>query len=575
MARTSAQLLREWEFWILALVAAAIYFPRLTDLPIRGEETRRAEVAREMLHTGDWVVPRQQGVPLLSRPPLGSYPIALGMRIWGDASLLAVRLPSALATWLTTLLIYGYSRVFLARLGALAAGLAFATMGQVLTLGRLAETEAIYTLLVSGSLLLWHWGYSRSWSKTLVWTLGYALAALAALTKSLQGPAYFAIAVCLYLVLQKDWRTLFGWPHLAGLAAFTAIVGAWLVPFWLMQGWPAAHAIWTGDVALRFADVRPAVFFRHLASYPIELLICTLPWSPLLGMYCWRDFRRSLGRAAPAESVSPMSSAVQETSRRLPVMFLAVALAVALPTCWLVPGAKGRYFMPMYPCLAPLVGLVIQRVFEPGAMRILSKAWSATILALAAAALFGGLSVAGTNWTERFALPELAQPRWFAALYAAVAIGVSLLLVRIHGRRGPRLARIVLLTVAALIGLSYVGVAINGMVAIDDNAGPAIAALKRKLPPDVRLVSFGLTETLFTFYYDEPIEPRPWPTSSADLEAGRDYFCFTWDKPAPPDLPFAWRIEAMISADRKRHAWPQKEVIVARRLDLSDRQARN
>ena len=37
--------------------------------------------------------------------------------------------------------------------GALAAGLAYATMGQVLVLGRLAETEATFTLLLSGALL--------------------------------------------------------------------------------------------------------------------------------------------------------------------------------------------------------------------------------------------------------------------------------------------------------------------------------------------------------------------------------------------------------------------------------------
>ena len=143
-------------------MTAAIYRARLTTLPIRGEETRRAEVATEMLQTGDWIVPRQQGQPFLSRPPLGSYPIAVLEMVLGTGSLLAVRLPSVIATWLTTLLIYGYSRRFLSRLGSLAAGFAFATMGMVLQLGRLAETDAIFTFFVSGSLLLWHWGYTAN-----------------------------------------------------------------------------------------------------------------------------------------------------------------------------------------------------------------------------------------------------------------------------------------------------------------------------------------------------------------------------------------------------------------------------
>src|SRR5262245_39042597 len=125
---------REWEFWALAALASAIYFSRISDLPIRGEETRRAMVAWEILQTGAWVVPHHQGAPFLSRPPVGSWPIAWLAELTGDLSLVAVRLPSVLATVLTTLLIYVYSRRFLSRVGALSSGLAYGTFAQVLQL---------------------------------------------------------------------------------------------------------------------------------------------------------------------------------------------------------------------------------------------------------------------------------------------------------------------------------------------------------------------------------------------------------------------------------------------------------
>ena len=218
---------REWEFWVLALATLLLYGARLTALPIRGEETRRAQVACEMVRTGDWIVPRQQGTPLLSRPPLGSYPIAIAAILLGDCSLLAVRLPTLLATWLTVLLIYSYGRLFLSRLGALAAGLAYGTMGQVLVLGRLAETEATFTFLLSGALLAWHWGYCRGgsgrWGRLWPWLAGYGLAALATLAKGPQAPVYFAAPVFLFLAWRRDWRTLLSRSHLAGLALFAAI----------------------------------------------------------------------------------------------------------------------------------------------------------------------------------------------------------------------------------------------------------------------------------------------------------------------------------------------------------------
>ena len=103
--------------WLLVLVLA-VYFLRAGTLPIRGEEPTRVQIAREMVERGDWLMPREQGDPFLIRPPLQNWVIAascLALRNW-DAW--TVRFPSLLATLLTTLMIYGYSRTFLSRTGA-------------------------------------------------------------------------------------------------------------------------------------------------------------------------------------------------------------------------------------------------------------------------------------------------------------------------------------------------------------------------------------------------------------------------------------------------------------------------
>src|SRR5262249_47981803 len=147
---------REPELGLLVLFAIGAFFVGMTDLSIRGEESRRALVAREMLQTGDWIVPRCQGVPLFSRPPLQNWLIALVGLMRGDIDAVALRLPSDCAMLLTVILIYGYARTFLSRTGALTAGAAYASMGQVLELGRTGKTDALFTLFVSGSLLLWH-----------------------------------------------------------------------------------------------------------------------------------------------------------------------------------------------------------------------------------------------------------------------------------------------------------------------------------------------------------------------------------------------------------------------------------
>jgi 4-amino-4-deoxy-L-arabinose transferase-like glycosyltransferase len=544
--------LREWELLALALVTAAIYGARLTTLPIRGEETRRAEVATEILQTGDWIVPRQQGQPFLSRPPLGSYPIAGLEMLLGTGSLLAVRLPSVIATWLTTLLIYGYSRRFLSRLGALTAGFAFATMGMVLQLGRLAETDAIFTFFVSGSLLLWHWGYATDaagrWRQVWPWLAGYFFAALGALTKGPQAPVYFVGAVGLYLAWRRDWRQLVSWSHLAGIALFIGVVGAWQIPFLLATDWPSVRQIWMSDVGLRFEDAGWIQTGLHLLFYPVGLLICVLPWSPLLSAFGFGCFRKRIAEARPM------------------AVYLGLALLVAFPTCWFVPGAKERYFMPLFPCLAPLVGLVIQRSLAADAPRALRIGWLLYLGGVSATILFGGLAVAGASWIDGLQTSELSQPGWFAAVYLGLALATLAVLLWRGSVRSVARGYLFVLGLAAFVGLTHVGVVLGNMARASEDAAPAMAELKRKLPANVRLVSFGLVETLFAYHYGGPIEPRHWPPTEQDLPDGTDYFCFTWDRDYMPPFPFAWHAIGEISCDRFHRDHPSKRVIVGRRL---------
>lgn len=127
--------------------------------------------------------------------------------------------------------------------------------------------------------------------------------------------------------------------------------------------------------------------------------------------------------------------------------------------------------------------------------------------------------------------------------------------------------RFSIVTVAGFIGLSFVGVVINGTVATAVDPAPDVARLKEMLPAGTRLVSFGLVETLFTYLYREPIEEQPWPKRLSEVGPGVDYFCFTWDRPAAPSLPFSWQIEAIIPCDRVRRDRPLKKVIIGRRID--------
>lgn len=145
------------------------------------------------------------------------------------------------------------------------------------------------------------------------------------------------------------------------------------------MGWPAVKMVWLGDVAMRFDDTSWQTILLHLLEYPLEIAVCTLPWSPLLVAFLSRRFRRSFGDAASM------------------VEFLGLAIGLAFVTCWIVPGARGRYFMPLYPCMALLVGLSVERIARPVAANWQLSGWRWFLLTKAFLAIGAGVLIAGAD----------------------------------------------------------------------------------------------------------------------------------------------------------------------------------
>jgi 4-amino-4-deoxy-L-arabinose transferase-like glycosyltransferase len=546
--------------WWLEIEAAALvglvvvaYFLRAGTMPIQGEEPTRAQIAFEMVHTGDWLVPREQDEPFITRPPLQNWLIAASCLALGSWDAWAVRFHSLLATLLTTLLVYGYGRRFLTPLGALAAGAAFATFGHMFTKGAQAETDALFIFLVGGSLLLWHWGLMSRWPEFVTYGLGYGLMALGMMTKGLQAPTYFVGGVVAYMLVMRQWRQIFCWGHLLGALFGASIVLAWLIPYGLQLGWFAVYSVWLGDAAMQSGgDVLGWNWkqgLAHLAWYPLAVAAATLPWSPLLLPYLSRDFLRRLGAARPW------------------VIFLSCSLAVAFPTCWLPPLGLTRYFAPMYPCLAVLIGLVVQRCAEADLVSSLSRAWQRYLLTMVGGmSMVAGLVALLGVGASLAALAPLALPSLVALAYAGSCLALAFLVWRMRKTVEPQRVRWVVLAVAGFMVVVFTGVATDIRLRQSEDAATAMSRLKEQLPPGQALVSFGENlDCLFTYYYGLPIiTPRPWPGAAdgADL----DYFCFMGTGSDRPELPFAWEEIAAVPMDRRHRDTPERVVVVGRRL---------
>ena len=90
---------------LLIFLPAVLLYPTLDFKLLEPDEGRYAQIPREMLESGEWVVPQLQGQPYLDKPPLLYWLIMMSYSTFG-VSEASARLVPALAVHATILLVY-------------------------------------------------------------------------------------------------------------------------------------------------------------------------------------------------------------------------------------------------------------------------------------------------------------------------------------------------------------------------------------------------------------------------------------------------------------------------------------
>jgi 4-amino-4-deoxy-L-arabinose transferase len=212
----------------LLLGYALIYLVALDNRPMqRLDEFRHAEVAREMLVSGDWVAPRLNGVRYLEKPVLGYWLNAVSQKIFGD-SIFAVRLPSALSTGLTALFIVVFLSRFARTETALFAGFVYLTCLYIFALGSTNILDPVLNLWLTVAIGFFFWAYSEpAAAKHRTWlVLSGAACGLAFLAKGFLVFAVLVVIIVPFLMWQREWSRIFRDAWLPLLAA-TLVILPW------------------------------------------------------------------------------------------------------------------------------------------------------------------------------------------------------------------------------------------------------------------------------------------------------------------------------------------------------------
>ena len=114
----------------------------------------QAQIARNMLLSGDWVTARLDGVPYLEKAPLVYWMMAAAYRIFGIHDW-AARLPLALAVVLLCWVTYRFGRWAFDMDAGVYAGVALATSAGLFLFTRILIPDATLTLAITGAVWAW------------------------------------------------------------------------------------------------------------------------------------------------------------------------------------------------------------------------------------------------------------------------------------------------------------------------------------------------------------------------------------------------------------------------------------
>lgn len=283
---------------LLLLLACCLFFSRLDAPLLEPQESRHAEISRQMLAEHSWLVPVLHGQPYLDKPPLLYWLVMTCYEVFGVRDWVA-RIVPGLVGVATVFLTWWWGRRALGERAGLLGALLLCLAPRFVYHGRMLSYDGLLALWVVASLACSQLALTGSRLHRRWWLLSAVACGLGILTK---GPvALVLIAVPIAIQQWLDSRSArvgaLGWFVWLGAAA--CVAGPWFIAVESAQPGFLAEFFWRHNV-VRF--VAPFDHQERAWFFVPGLLAGMMPWTLLLPGFCILLGRRSLrtGQRRPA-----------------------------------------------------------------------------------------------------------------------------------------------------------------------------------------------------------------------------------------------------------------------------------
>ena len=343
------------DLFLLTLAFGALFFFLLGGYALGNpDEGRYAEIPREMLATGDWVLPRLNGVFYFEKPPLVYWVTAASFVVFGQNEWAARAVP-ALFGLLGVLMTYAAGRRIYGRGAGVLGAVLLGTSLIYFAISRILILDMAVSVLMAATLFFFILGIRepRGTRRRLFFYGLYVCAALATLSKGLIGVMLPGAVMFFWLLLFNQWHRLRPFYLPTGALLFLAVAAPWhILAAQRNDQW--AYFYFVREHWLRFTTTTHARYQPWWFFVPFVFL-GVFPWTG----YIWPALRSCVPgiwsrRKAEADSWF------------LVVWVLFIVLFFSRSQSKLIP-----YILPIFPAMTVLLGAWLSRAAASNGIRTL------------------------------------------------------------------------------------------------------------------------------------------------------------------------------------------------------------
>jgi 4-amino-4-deoxy-L-arabinose transferase-like glycosyltransferase len=244
-----------------------------------------AQPAKEMLASGDFLVPRVGGVVFGDKPLLTMWLMAAAIELTGSTEEWVVRLPSSLAALVTAVVIGMTAARWFGRRTGILAGLVQLTSYYVLQMATLAESDMLLIGSVTLAVCFFAWTQIPSpigqvQGRWTPWVFGF-LVGLAFMIKGPIGMIFIGLTTGTWMLFHRQWSLLRFFLHPGGILLVVILA----LPYPFLSGWryPPILDEWLLHNWGRFkGDLTQPEQLEPVWFYFYNLPMVLLPWTPFL-----------------------------------------------------------------------------------------------------------------------------------------------------------------------------------------------------------------------------------------------------------------------------------------------------